>query len=347
MIKVSIIVPVYSAAQYIQSCVESVMNQTYPFIECIFIDDCTPDNSIKLINEKLKDYDGKIEFRIISHKENLGAGAARNLGLREAKGDYIYFLDSDDIIYFHCIDSLVESVNEYPGVDMVMGDMASEDPVKNKVFSIECKDFPPYSEDTFWIHSNFLINIPVSPCNKLIRKDLIGIKHLYFPENIVNEDVLWVFFLSKHVRSIAFCKKKTYYYNYNDKSVTTALKNEEQHILSWMAVLDTYVKNINKNVKWIESFSLLKLFHHVRLYDVSSYSKNLLDRKIKERLKSQASNPDTPTVFKPMYMVLLCPVAFIEKIEFIWNKCLGIIYRLSKKQDRKSMSKFFLKINES
>ena len=72
IIKVSIIIPVYNVEKYIEDCLLSVINQSYNNIECIFVDDCTKDNSIDIINKRLAEYKGPIKFRIISHKINMG-----------------------------------------------------------------------------------------------------------------------------------------------------------------------------------------------------------------------------------------------------------------------------------
>ena len=95
--KVSIIIPIYNVAPYIKRCLQSVADQTYKDIECILIDDCGSDNSINLAKEFIYDYKGNILFTILHHEENKGLSAARNTGLRYAKGEYVYFLDSDDI----------------------------------------------------------------------------------------------------------------------------------------------------------------------------------------------------------------------------------------------------------
>ena len=94
--KISVIIPVYNVEKYIQECIESVMNQTFKDIEIICINDCGLDNSIKIV-EALAQKDDRI--KILKHKYNKGVGPARNTGIKNAKGDYIFFLDSDDYLY--------------------------------------------------------------------------------------------------------------------------------------------------------------------------------------------------------------------------------------------------------
>lgn len=97
--KISIIVPIYNVEKYIKSCIDSIIQQDYPNIECIFVNDCTQDKSMIIVNNCLNKYKGSIEFKIINHENNLGLSAARNTGVKRSTGDYLYFLDSDDELY--------------------------------------------------------------------------------------------------------------------------------------------------------------------------------------------------------------------------------------------------------
>lgn len=91
MKKVSVIIPLYNEEKYIKECIESVVNQTYKNLEIIIVDDCSTDNSLKVV-KKIKDD----RIKIIKLKENKGVANARNVGVEKATGDYICFLDSDD-----------------------------------------------------------------------------------------------------------------------------------------------------------------------------------------------------------------------------------------------------------
>jgi len=77
---ISVIIPVYNVSDYITRCIDSVINQTYPHIECILIDDCSPDNSSKLIEERLQEYKQSIKSRLIKHEHNKGVAEARKAG---------------------------------------------------------------------------------------------------------------------------------------------------------------------------------------------------------------------------------------------------------------------------
>ena len=116
----SIIIPVYQVEQYIQKCLLSVVSQSYTKgIECILVNDCTKDESINIAQKLIDEYRGNIKFRIINREENGGLSAARNTGILEAKGDYLYFLDSDDYITPDCIKVLAETAQKFPKAQIV------------------------------------------------------------------------------------------------------------------------------------------------------------------------------------------------------------------------------------
>lgn len=94
---VSVIVPVYNVSRYIERCARSLFEQTLNDIEYIFIDDCSPDNSIEILHQTLSDYPSRLaQVKIISHEKNRGIAAARNTGLKFASGEFIAHCDSDD-----------------------------------------------------------------------------------------------------------------------------------------------------------------------------------------------------------------------------------------------------------
>ncbi|MBR5695616.1 MAG: glycosyltransferase [Paludibacteraceae bacterium] len=96
MPKVSVILPVYGVAQFIEKCTQSLLSQTLPEMEFIFVDDHGPDNSIEIVHKLIDNHPRKDQFVILRPEKNLGAGMARNYALSYAKGEYISFVDSDD-----------------------------------------------------------------------------------------------------------------------------------------------------------------------------------------------------------------------------------------------------------
>lgn len=110
--KVSILVPVYGVEKYIERCARSLFEQTYDNIEYIFVDDCTKDRSIELLQEVIKEYPyRKEQVKILHHEKNRGLSAARNTALDASTGDYLLHVDSDDYLRKDAINLLVEKIS--------------------------------------------------------------------------------------------------------------------------------------------------------------------------------------------------------------------------------------------
>lgn len=218
--KISIIIPIFNVETFIGQCLESVICQTYKDpIECLLIDDCGTDNSIELAQNMIKNYTGNISFRIIKHYKNRGLSAARNTGLLNARGKYVYFLDSDDWLYPDCIRQLIEMTQIYPDAQMVQAFAIKG--CKNFLEDKNIKEMPEYLDNKAEI-KNLLLNGGISimeAWNKLISRDFLLSNKLFFQEGIVNEDLLWKFYLAKHLSSMCICKSNTYYYRIREGSI--------------------------------------------------------------------------------------------------------------------------------
>jgi len=112
MSKVSVIIPVYNVEKYIERCASSLFEQTFDDIEFVFVDDCSNDNSIKILQNTIERYKIKDKVKIIHHKNNKGVAAARNTGLLNATGDYIGWVDADDWVKSNMFGSLYSSAFE-------------------------------------------------------------------------------------------------------------------------------------------------------------------------------------------------------------------------------------------
>jgi glycosyltransferase involved in cell wall biosynthesis len=109
--KVSILIPVYKVENYIEKCARSLFEQTYFDIEYIFVNDFTPDNSIKIIDRILADYPNrKNQVKVLHHEKNLGLAVARNTALDNASGEYILHVDGDDYLELNAVEILLRKV---------------------------------------------------------------------------------------------------------------------------------------------------------------------------------------------------------------------------------------------
>lgn len=224
--KISIIIPVYNVSVYIEGCIKSVMNQTYRDIECILVNDASPDDSIDIAKHLIANYTGPIQFRILNHEHNTGVSAARNTGIEAATGDYLYFLDSDDEITPDCIEKLSHPILKDPTIEMVEGCyvIISKDygnHITEKTFSRpQIEVTSKESVRNFYFARKYENRLPV---NKLTQKNFIQKNKLYFKENLRGgEDDFWHFHYFKYLSHLNIIPDITYKYNKHPNSLTTA-----------------------------------------------------------------------------------------------------------------------------
>lgn len=118
MIKVSVILPVYGVAQYIEKCTQSLLDQTLQEMEFIYVDDHGPDNSIELVKNMISGHPRESQFVFLKPEHNMGAGMARNFAIPQAKGEYVAFVDSDDWIEPNMFEELYNEAMKQGGVDL-------------------------------------------------------------------------------------------------------------------------------------------------------------------------------------------------------------------------------------
>ncbi len=118
MIKVSVILPVYGVAEYIEKCTQSLLEQTLQEMEFIYVDDHGPDNSIELVQKMIADHPRKSQFVFLKPEHNMGAGMARNFAIPHAKGEYVAFVDSDDWVEPTMFEELYNAAIAQGGVDL-------------------------------------------------------------------------------------------------------------------------------------------------------------------------------------------------------------------------------------
>lgn len=254
--KVSIIIPIYKVEKYIERCINSVLNQTYRNLEVILINDCTPDKSMEIArniidnSEKSED----IEIKYINHENNKGIAATRNTGLRNVSGEYFFFLDSDDEITPDCIESMVLLAEKYKGVDMVHGNIVD---TGNKKIKIIDRVDAEFVDDKYLIKKmmfndgtcNYSIHNVV--WNKLIKTSLIKKYKMYFKENIIAEDLYWLFNNWFYITSICFCLKQTYYYYDIPNSITNSKGQKRRAIYARLITIKDLLNKLNKEDYYI------------------------------------------------------------------------------------------------
>lgn len=256
MCKVSIIIPVYNASAFIKNCIDSVRSQTMTEgVECILIDDCSTDNTLEIIQSIINgDVNGNGNFFLLRQERNQGPSAARNRGIREAKGEYVFFLDADDTITPDCIELLYGLAKQHDA-DYVQGKYQTscehEGLEVQKVQDaslVQKRKLPSSLSDRKEI-KRLLLNhnkIQFTPHNRLVRRQMLIDNNLFFNEQIkVREDFLWMTFVAKYVKRFASCDKPTYNRGYNEESLTNNI-NKEREIAGYRVLIETMVANYDK-----------------------------------------------------------------------------------------------------
>lgn len=221
--KVSIIVPAYNISSYLPACIESVLAQTFTDFELILVDDGSTDDTLSVCNSYSK-RDERIE---VIHKINGGVSSARNSGIDASHGEWIAFIDGDDIIEPDYLEKLL-SLSDTESVDLVccnldiinLNQRVSQHPFSTLRIcsSIDiCDSF--FSDQT--VKTQFY-----GPYNKIIRKSVIG--SLRFRELALGEDVLFAFELLCKIRQVALIPYTGYHYIKRENSATTSGFNQKK-----------------------------------------------------------------------------------------------------------------------
>ncbi len=204
--KVSVIVPVYNVSNYIIKCINSLVNQTLKDIEIIIVNDGSTDDSIKKVIDNFDD--SRI---VIVYKKNGGLASARNTGVRYAKGEYLFFVDSDDFIDPNTLKEMYEEANN-KNLDIVYCDcyIYYQDNKKEYLPSIKF-----YDENNL---KNLVTGIPGAVC-KLIKRDLYLKYDIKFLEGYFFEDLAIMPFFSAIAKKASYLRKPFYYYFQREGSI--------------------------------------------------------------------------------------------------------------------------------
>lgn len=233
---ISVIVPVYNVEEYLDRCINSIVQQTYKNLEIILVNDGSTDNSSIICNEwREKD------FRIkVIHKENGGISSARNCGLKEATGDYIGFVDSDDYIDLDMYNNLIYSALA-EDADLVMCDFIQV--VDNQDCNIEnrFRGVIEYSRNNL-IKEFLLTNIQPFTWNKLYKKNLFD--NISFPINKIYEDEFVFYRILHKSKKFIGINYVGYYYCWRSTSIMNEnFSNRQFDLIEAVEEVITYIKN--------------------------------------------------------------------------------------------------------
>ena len=216
--KLSIIIPVYNVEQYLQNCVQSVLTQTYQDLQVILVNDGSTDSS-GILCDQLAQQDSRIQ---VVHKVNGGLSDARNAGLKVATGDYVAFLDSDDVYLLN--DGLEQLMtlahDEQP--DVLLFQAVDVYPHHQNVRKVYDADYLATHTGTEVFHQLVRTqSFNMSACFQVIRRDLLEEYQLYFEKGLLSEDVDWSLRLWQYVDKVRAINLPLYGYQHREGSIST------------------------------------------------------------------------------------------------------------------------------
>ena len=174
--KVSVIVPIYNVEKYISACARSLFEQTFKDVEYIFVNDCSTDHSLEILKDVAAHY-ALPHCQFISHGHNRGSGAARLTGMEHAGGDFVMFVDSDDLVPANAVETLVRRQAE-TGADMVDG--ATDSFAEDAFFDRQLPFKGPHFVERLIIGNT----VPHHVWGRLIRRSVFTDHDIHFTEGV-------------------------------------------------------------------------------------------------------------------------------------------------------------------
>ena len=231
MIKVSIIVPFYNVENYIEKCLQSLVNQTLEDVEILLVNDGSQDNSETIAKQFVEKYPNKI---IYLEKENGGLSDARNYAIPYAKGEYIAFLDSDDYVETNMYEEMYNKAKK-EDLDYVECDFLWEYPDK----TLESKGKQYNNKKEMFIHTR------VVAWNKLIKREIVQNNHLEFPKGYRYEDVEFFYKLLPFIHHYGIVQKPLIHYVQRENSISNVQNTRTKEIIDVLGHVIEYYKENN------------------------------------------------------------------------------------------------------
>lgn len=299
---VSIIVPVYNVEQYLEDCLDSILQQSYQNIEVIVINDGSTDGSRERVIPYLADK--RINY---IEQENKGLSGARNTGLKNATGKYIVFVDSDDYIEKNMLKEIVFLMNTH-NLDLVRFNADSfvdglNETLKegNYDFSHRLEENKLYKEESLVLNRRTFSS---SVCLYITTRELINNNQLLFYENVLHEDELFTTQVFLHTKRMMYKNAAYYHRRYRSNSIMTDLSSEKKE---WS--FNSYVALFNELEKMMKNNHYTKKQKKfIKRQMISIYS-GLKNSQISEKKKKKVLKKINSITIKDKLFLLLQKLA--------------------------------------
>lgn len=306
---ISVIIPVYNVEQYLEECLNSVIEQTYKNIEIITVNDGSSDRSLEILQKYALSHPN---IKIIN-QENMGNSVARNKGIMLASGKYINFLDSDDYLETNAFENLVKQMEEN-NLDLIrFGAEPFVDGVDYKINKNQYDFRTFYKEGKVYGKEEFLASLQqtllqksfsASPCLYVVKREIVVENQIRFTSGIRYEDELFTLEVFLNVNRTMYDPNLYYKRRYRANSIMTSLKEDKNSQISF----DSYAYVIREMGKLLHKYknpmekSLIK--KRIRkLYGITMNINNIDSKEKKELSRIKSINLWDKMLFNTLYKV--------------------------------------------
>lgn len=304
---ISVIIPLYNAEKYLKECLNSLLAQTFQDFELIIVDDCSTDKSCDIVNKYMPKFDGRL--KLYHTEKNSGSGAiARNIGLTHARGEYVFFMDSDDTITKTALEELYTLAKENDA-DVVyceryyMSSGVGQEFINNthladsRIQKPPFVDKPTFESEDLSVRVQSIINDRYwgTPWLKLVRRVVLDKYKIFFPHLSIAEDDIWthalVFFGKKFLR----VPNVLYIRRIREDSVMGKKRSPQQTIKFWINPILLGLKELDNfmgNVQFFQEnpqqrYAILEKFFQGKLAAVVNKSDKFNAGEIYETIKDE------------------------------------------------------------
>lgn len=275
MVKVSVIIPVYGVENYIERCARSLMEQTLDEMEFIFVNDCTKDSSIVILERVLNDYQSRKNcVKIVHHQNNKGLPQARKTGLLHATGEFIAHCDSDDWVDCNLYEKLYHSAVSYNSDIAVCDFCVHRTDAMDMRIGTRTNDINAYRLNLLFQKD------PVSMWNKLVRREIYS-EDIIFPSDNMGEDMATTLQLVAYCSIVSYVEDAYYHYDGTTTSITRgaskdavltralqACRNVSLAIRLYKDSENDRIRNGITHLKFMQRRQLMPIINHKDAYDV-------------------------------------------------------------------------------
>ena len=311
---ISVIVPIFNTADYLENCIKSIINQTYTNLEIILVDDGSDDGSVLIC----KEYARKDKRIKVIEQEHGGVASARNNGLAMARGKYIGFVDSDDYINPTMYEELIGVMQKY--------NCPMSKCLLKKTFYL------PNTKKLRGDDKLLLLSLgEVSVCNSLYKRELIV--NIRFREGVSYEDTIFTFSVLRKIDSVAILNKKLYYYcSHINTTTSSPVKKLDLYKFKIYEEIDEYfINNCNnrkKVVKYLDKGKKISLFDLVIKIANYGYDTSLAPKEINELI----SNVSALYKFCYIRVLLFTGLSWKKKVQILLFSISPKLYLYLKKE---------------